>query len=84
MLKRLRFPIRYVPFAATVAVFIVAYAIGAISFKNFFTLRVFVNLFHDNAYLGIAAVGTGIVILSGGIDLPSAPSLRSRGCLWRN
>ncbi|NLG13573.1 MAG: sugar ABC transporter permease YjfF [Lentisphaerae bacterium] len=81
MLKRLRFPIRYVPFAATVAVFIGAYAIGAISFKNFFTLRVFVNLFHDNAYLGIAAVGTGIVILSGGIDLSVGAVIAFTGML---
>jgi simple sugar transport system permease protein len=39
------------------------------AFEKFFTLRVFVNFFSDNAFLGIVAVGMTFVIISGGIDL---------------
>ena len=39
------------------------------SFPRFFSLRVVVNLFGDNAFLGVAAIGATFVILSGGIDL---------------
>jgi len=37
--------------------------------QAFFSLRVFTNLFTDNAFLGLCAVGMTFVILSGGIDL---------------
>jgi simple sugar transport system permease protein len=38
-------------------------------YDGFGSLRVIVNLFADNATLGVAAVGMTFVILSGGIDL---------------
>ncbi|MBO7088426.1 MAG: sugar ABC transporter permease YjfF [Lentisphaeria bacterium] len=60
---------RYVPITATILVFFIVYLIGIISFPNFGSLRVFLDLFTDNAYLGIAAIGTALVILTGGIDL---------------
>ncbi|MBR6240732.1 MAG: sugar ABC transporter permease YjfF [Lentisphaeria bacterium] len=60
---------RYVPITATILVFLLVYLIGIISFPNFGSLRVFLDLFTDNAYLGIAAIGTALVILTGGIDL---------------
>ena len=68
-MKKFKFPMRYVPITATILVFIVVYLIGIISFPNFGSLRVFLDLFTDNAYLGIAAIGTALVILTGGIDL---------------
>jgi simple sugar transport system permease protein len=40
-----------------------------VSFPNFGSLRVAVNLVGDNAFLGVAAIGATFVILSGGIDL---------------
>lgn len=62
---------RNIPFAATALVCVLLYAIAAVKFhdSNFFSLRVFINFFYDNSFLGIAAIGMTFVILSGGIDL---------------
>jgi simple sugar transport system permease protein len=60
---------RYVPISATILVFFVVYLIGIICFENFGSPNVFMNLFLNYAYLGIAAIGTSLVILTGGIDL---------------
>ena len=68
-MKKFKFPMRYVPISATILVFFVVYLIGIISFDNFGSPRVFLDLFTDNAYIGIAAIGTALVIPTGGIDL---------------
>ena len=60
---------RNLPFAATVLIFVVAYALCVLQFPNMLSFRVIGNLLTDNAFLGIAAVGMTFVILSGGIDL---------------
>ncbi|MDH2327168.1 sugar ABC transporter permease YjfF [Cereibacter sp. SYSU M97828] len=60
---------RNLPFAATVLIFIIAYALCVMQFPNMLSTRVVGNLLTDNAFLGIAAVGMTFVILSGGIDL---------------
>ena len=60
---------KYIPLLATALVLLGLYAAGCLSYRNFSSLRVMVNLFGDNAFLGIAAVGATFVILSGGIDL---------------
>jgi simple sugar transport system permease protein len=60
---------RYIPSLGTGLVLAALYIAGCISFENFSSLRVAVNLAGDNAFLGIAAVGATFVILSGGIDL---------------
>jgi ribose/xylose/arabinose/galactoside ABC-type transport system permease subunit len=60
---------KYIPLLATAFVLLALYVAGGLSFPKFFSLRVAVNLFGDNAFLGIAAVGATFVILSGGIDL---------------
>lgn len=57
------------PLAVTIGLFLAMYAAGSIAYTNFFSLQVFINLFIDNAFLGIAAVGMTFVIASGGIDL---------------
>jgi ribose/xylose/arabinose/galactoside ABC-type transport system permease subunit len=54
---------------ATALVLVILYSLGCLSYRNFSSLRVLVNLVGDNAFLGIAAVGATFVILSGGIDL---------------
>ena len=66
---RKRLPQQQIPVAASLAVLLVLYGAGCAMFPRFGSLRVLVNLFGDNAFLGIAAVGTTFVILSGGIDL---------------
>jgi ribose/xylose/arabinose/galactoside ABC-type transport system permease subunit len=58
-----------IPILSPALVFIVIFAIGGLLYRNFFSLRVLLNLFTDNAFLGIAAVGMTFVIISGGIDL---------------
>lgn len=60
---------RYLPLLATVTVFLLAYAVGALSFKNFLSTLVLGDLLTDNSFIIIAAIGTTFVILSGGIDL---------------
>lgn len=62
---------KYITVYTTVSLFVVAYIVGAIMYgdKGFFTLRTFMNLFSDNAHLGISAVGMTLVLISGGIDL---------------
>ncbi len=45
------------------------FALGSIAFTGFFSVQNFLNLFIDNAYLLILAVGMTFVIISGGIDL---------------
>lgn len=60
---------RNIPIIATFGVFFLIYLIGSLMYNNFFSLRVFVNLFIDNAFVGVIAVGMTFVIISGGIDL---------------
>lgn len=60
---------RLYPLYATIAIFILAYAVCYMQFPFMLSTRVAGNLLTDNAYLGIVAVGMTVVILSGGIDL---------------
>ena len=60
---------KYISLLATALVLIALYTVGCVSFPNFGSLRVAVNLVGDNAFLGVAAIGATFVILSGGIDL---------------
>jgi ribose/xylose/arabinose/galactoside ABC-type transport system permease subunit len=60
---------KFIPLAVTCSLFFLLFGIGAVQFDGFGTARVFFNLFTDNAFLIIAAVGMTFVIISGGIDL---------------
>jgi simple sugar transport system permease protein len=60
---------KHVPLAATAMVLLLLFGTASFLYKGFFSLRVVVNLFSDNAFLAITAIGTSFVILSGGIDL---------------
>ncbi|MFJ4198702.1 galactofuranose ABC transporter, permease protein YjfF [Streptomyces sviceus] len=55
----------------TAALFLVMYIVGLSRYQNygFGDSQVFLNLFIDNGYLLVAAVGATFVIMSGGIDL---------------
>lgn len=72
---------RYVPLLATTAVLILLYLAGCLAYPRFGSLRVIVNLFDANAYLGIAALGATFVILSGGIDLSVGSMIAFTGIL---
>ncbi len=73
LIRRLTNP-KYIMVFATIAIFLIIYAFGAIVYgeKGFTTLRTFVNMFIDNAYYGISAVGMTMVLITGGIDLSVA------------
>jgi galactofuranose transport system permease protein len=60
---------RNLPVLVTLGLFIVMFGLGSIAFTGFFSVQNFLNLFIDNAYLLILAVGMTFVIISGGIDL---------------
>ena len=62
---------KYIMVYATIMIFLIIYAFGAFMYgdKGFMTVRTFVNLFIDNAYYGISAVGMTMVLITGGIDL---------------
>lgn len=68
-MKKLRLSPQSIPVFASLAVLVALYAGGCLAFNGFGSLRVLINLFGDNAFLGVAAVGITFVILSGGIDL---------------
>ncbi len=60
---------RYFPLLVTCFLFALLFVVGSLRFEGFGSLRVFANLFTDNAFLVIAAIGMTFVIISGGIDL---------------
>jgi len=70
---KLRVDAKYIPLLASGAVLLLLYGVGCAAFhdRGFIGLGVIVNLFGDNAFLGVAAIGATFVILSGGIDLSS-------------
>ena len=70
---------QFVMVYATIGIFILIYIYGAVRFGSigFTTLRTFVNMFKDNSYYGISAVGMTMVLITGGIDL----SVASVACL---
>lgn len=59
----------YIAIYATIALFIGLFLIGSILYNGFLSTQVFTNLFIDNAYLIVVAIGEAVAILTGGIDL---------------
>ena len=60
---------RFIPLTATAVLAFVAYGVGAILYPGMRDPQVFLNIFRNNAYLLISAIGMTFVILTGGIDL---------------
>jgi ribose/xylose/arabinose/galactoside ABC-type transport system permease subunit len=60
---------RYTPALVTLALLVVVFAAGATRYRGFASGQVVANLFVDNAFLIVLAVGMTFVILTGGIDL---------------
>ncbi|MBV8656278.1 MAG: sugar ABC transporter permease YjfF [Burkholderiales bacterium] len=69
MISRFKPNARTLPLLVTICLFALMFGIGSVRYDGFFSLQVFFNLFIDNAFLMIAAIGMSFVILSGGIDL---------------
>ncbi|MCX7710334.1 MAG: sugar ABC transporter permease YjfF [Clostridia bacterium] len=68
-MKKLQLNSKFVPLIITILLFVGLFAVGSIKYPSFFSLQVFFNLFIDNAYLIILAVGMTFVLVIGGIDL---------------
>ncbi len=68
-LGRLRRDPRLVSLAATIALFAGMSIAGGALYDGFLRPQVFLNLFIDNGFLLVVAVGMTFVILTGGIDL---------------
>jgi simple sugar transport system permease protein len=64
-----QFTSKYLSVIAATVLFFVAFIFGSASYRGFFDLQTFLNLFVDKAYLLVSAMGMTLVILSGGIDL---------------
>lgn len=62
-------PSRFLPVIATFVVFVLTFGAGSIRYEGFGTPQIFLNLFIDNSFLIVLAVGMTFVILTGGIDL---------------
>ena len=60
---------RFIPLAATALLAFAAYGVGAILYPGMRDPQVFLNVFRNNSYLLISAIGSTFVILTGGIDL---------------
>ncbi len=69
VLKRLNINYKHLPILVTVGLFILMYIFGSMRYTGFMSSQVFLNLFINNAFLIILAVGMTFVILTGGIDL---------------
>ncbi|GHJ43724.1 sugar ABC transporter permease [Catellatospora sp. TT07R-123] len=67
--QRWRIPQRHVPVLATLALLLVMYAVGVSQYRAFSNVQVVFNVFIDNGFLLVVAVGMTFVILTGGIDL---------------
>jgi simple sugar transport system permease protein len=63
------FATKYLSVVAATTLFFLAFIFGSVSYRGFFDVQTFLNLFIDKSYLIISALGMTLVILSGGIDL---------------
>ena len=68
-LSKLRPKSNYISIYATIALFLVLFFSGSVLYTGFFTWQVVSNLFIDNAFLIVIAIGEMLAILTGGIDL---------------
>ncbi|MFC4019188.1 galactofuranose ABC transporter, permease protein YjfF [Micromonospora sp. GCM10011542] len=66
---RWRLPRRQVPVLVSLGLLLVMYGIGVSQYSAFSSVQVIFNVFIDNGFLLVVAVGMTFVILTGGIDL---------------
>ena len=57
------------PILITGLICVLLYFAAGQMFDNFMTVRVFLDFFSNNAFLGVIAIGLTLVIITGGIDL---------------
>ena len=69
MIKELKLKPQYVTLFITLSIFTVLFGISSMKFDGFFSMNVIMNLFIDNAFLLVTALGMTFVLIIGGIDL---------------
>lgn len=62
-------PAKYLPVLVTGCLFLAMFVVGGFRYEGFASGQVILNVFIDNAFLLVVAVGMTFVILTGGIDL---------------
>jgi ribose/xylose/arabinose/galactoside ABC-type transport system permease subunit len=60
---------KYIPVLATFSLLVLMFVIGSMRYPHFGSTQVILDIFIDNAFLLVVAVGVTFVILTGGIDL---------------
>jgi simple sugar transport system permease protein len=60
---------KYLSLVVTIALFIVMFVTGSLAYPGFFSFQNLYNIFINNAYLLVIAMGMTLVIITGGIDL---------------
>ncbi|MBN1172509.1 MAG: sugar ABC transporter permease YjfF [Micromonosporaceae bacterium] len=75
---------RYIPAIGTLSLLIAMILVGSVRYEGFFSGQIILNLFIDNAFLLVVAVGMTFVILTGGIDLSvgAVVALSAMLCAW--
>lgn len=69
MNSRFKIDRKFWPLLVTITLFLGLYLWGVFQYRGFSSPQVFYNLFIDNAFLLITAIGMTLVILTNGIDL---------------
>lgn len=73
------FKINNVSLVIATALLVIMYLVGAKMYPRFGSVSTVLNLFNDNAYLIVVAVGMTFVLLTGGIDISVASTLAFTG-----
>ncbi len=69
MTKRKSLKVENISMIIACALFALMFAAGSAMYDHFGSVSTFLNLFNDNAYLIVVAVGITFVLLTGGIDI---------------
>ncbi len=75
--KKIR--INNISLVITIVLFVLMFLFGSFKYSNFLSMSTFLNLFNDNAYLMIAAIGATFVLITGGIDISIASTIAFTG-----
>ncbi|MBC8547167.1 sugar ABC transporter permease YjfF [Clostridiaceae bacterium NSJ-31] len=59
----------------TIALLVLTFVVGSLRYDKFGSLSTIFNVFNDNAYLMVVAVGVNFVLLTGGIDISVASTV---------
>lgn len=70
MLKKVKIlQTKYIPIFITFILLFALFLFGSVKYTGFFRIQTFLNLFIDNAFLLITAIGISFVLITGGIDI---------------